>query len=188
MGFRICYFASRLPAIALASSLNLEVGEKVQEFPDGEGWVAGLKNSGWSILWSEDETFGSRSERLLATSSVKADLIHCEANETCMWSSAVFWSDGRPRWTVTHAGDGENIYDLSTDGELPEPFEDIKNKHFVSQKQDADVDHIFEIPLELAKFFTGFRHDTYLEPDDVDAFHIVRAQSKTGFFSKFLVR
>ena len=189
MGFRICYVAAQRPATELTTSLGLKIIGQDDEMPEGAWWVANLKQSGWSVLWSEDEEFGARSQELLAETSKTSDLIHCEVNETCMWSAATYWSDGKPVWTVTHAGDGDDIYDLTTEGTLPAQFADIKQQHFLKQEGDADCDQIFEIPLELARSFIGFRHEDVLEPDDVDTFYEVSsAPRKASFFAKVLGR
>lgn len=185
MGFRICYIASKLDPNEMVAALGLQIVGNEDEMPDSSWWIAVLKKSGWSVLWSEDEEFGARSRDQLADLSHKADLVHCEVNETVMWSSSEFWSKGKSVWNVTHAGDGDDRFDLNTKGELPSQFSDIKEQQFQTQKnEEEDVDHIFEIPLDLAKSYIGFRHEDFLQRDDVDEFRIIAAPPKAGFLSR----
>jgi hypothetical protein len=56
---------------------------------------------------------------------------------------------------------------METSGDLPADFDAIRAR--LSQKQDAagrkpQVDYIHDVPIELAKSLTGFRHDHF--PDD----------------------
>jgi hypothetical protein len=90
---------------------------------------------------------------------------------------------------VTHAGDGEDIFDLSVSGALPDGFSDLKQTHTSNQENDGEeVDHIFEIPLDLAASDFGFRHDSYLEQSDVETFLTIFAPKKKGLLSRILGR
>ena len=182
MGYRICYLASKLPPKKFADIFNLEIIDTTTEMPHNNWWIASLKNSDWSLLWSEDEDFGRRSQDLIKSASCKSDLIYCVVNETCMWSSSEYWSNGQLIWQVTHAGDGDDIFNLNVKGKLPPQFEDIREKHISAQKQEDDCDHIFGIPLELARVHINFRHEDQLEPNDVDEFHLISAPRKPNFF------
>ncbi|MDH3740470.1 MAG: hypothetical protein OER56_02635 [Hyphomicrobiales bacterium] len=188
MGFRICYIVSKLHPDELATELNLQITGTEDEMPVDDWWTAALKSSGWSVLWSQDEEFAVRSRDLLAELSHKADLVHCEINETVMWSSAEWWSKGKSVWSITHAGDGEDRFDLRTEGELPTGFRDIKERRFLSQQVDGEVDHVFDIPVELVRFITGFRYDDYLEREFVDEFRVLQAPPKTGILSRIFRR
>lgn len=188
MGFRICYIASKLDPDELAAGLNLQIAGSESAMPVDDWWTAVLKSSGWSILWSQDEEFGARSRDQLAELSYKAELVHCVVNETVMWSSAECWSKGKSVWTITHAGDGDDMFDLSTQGELPIGFRDIKERQFLSQQNDGEVDHVFDIPVKLVSSITGFRYDDYLEREAVDEFRVLEAPHKAGFLSRMFRR
>ena len=188
MGFRICYIGGNCPPEDLAAHMQMDVDGSTAEMPFGESWVAKIKESGWSVLWSEDETFVESNSSLISKASQSIDLISCEVNETCMWSSAEFLRDGKSVWKVTHAGDGEDIFDLSEHGTLPTEFEKLKTEHFDNQKVDVGCDHIFEIPLDTASFFLKFRHDQYLDPTSVDQFRILKEKKRPSFFGSLLGR
>ncbi|WP_156771546.1 hypothetical protein [Labrys sp. WJW] len=190
MGLRICYLASPIPAGEFAQRIGLSLGPNVSQAPDRGWWIAELKNHGWSILWAENEDFGRAIEQTLMTlSKTGADVILCEVNETVMWSSAECWSGGKSVWRITHAGDGENRYDLTVEGTPPNGFSTIRELHFDAQRYDDDcVDHIFDIPLNVAAEQHGFRHDVNLDADEVGGFWIVTPQRKGGLLSRLLGR
>lgn len=187
MGVRICYLASRASPEELVEATNLALGESTAEQPYGEWWIARLKRGGWTILWSENERFGQRSTEQVAELSKRYETYICEVNETVMWSSAEFWKEGQQIWKVTHAGEGEDVFDLSVSGALPEGFSDLKQMHTSNQEnEDEGVDHIFEIPLDLAASDCGFRHDGYLEQSEVESFVTILAPKKKGLLSRIL--
>jgi hypothetical protein len=147
-----------------------------------------LKN-GWTILWAQDETFGAGARDWIEQLSNEADIVHCEVNETVMWCSAEYWSGGRSRWKATHRGDGDDRFDLTVEGDLPPGFAEIRDRHFQAQRDDGeDVDHVFEIPLELARSIIDYRHEDYLEADDVDAFLVLEPPLKKGILARLFGR
>ena len=79
-----------------------------------------------------------------------------------MHSSASLWRDGSEVWSASHNGD-QLVFDLTTSGTLPDSFQELRDRIWAKQESEggerADVDHIFEIPLLLAKELTGFKHD-----------------------------
>lgn len=189
MGFRICYLATNASPEELSEALNLVIGDPAPEMPDGEWWIAKLKRSGWTILWSEDKGFGESTVEKIAELSRKYATYICEVNETVMWSSAAFWKDGQQIWKVTHAGDGEDIFDLSETGALPDGYLNLKQTHTLAQQNDGDdVDHIFEVPLDLAALDFGFRHESYLKQKDVESFLTIKVPKKKGLLSRIFGR
>jgi hypothetical protein len=158
MGFRICYVAAKIKPEDLAAGLERKVLREVEEMPfDSDWWVAEIKPKEWSVLWAEDGTFGRNAISQIAALSMTTDVIFCEVNETTMWSSAECWSKGNRTWVVTHAGDGEDRFDLSKSGDLPPALSEIETQLVADQNaDDGTVDHIFDIPLELAASYIAF--------------------------------
>jgi hypothetical protein len=102
----------------------------------------------------------------LAWMSADCRLIACSVEEHVMASSAEFWENGRRLWSVLHQGD-EVVDHLDTEGNLPAAFDAIERHYRNLQAQEPagplSVDHIFEIPLMLARSLVPFKHD---EADD----------------------
>jgi hypothetical protein len=80
-----------------------------------------------------------------------------------MCSHAAYWRDGQQIWSVYHNGGDRGTYDLQIQGNPPHHFSEIRDRLNSQQVQaggeKADVDHIFDVPVELARSITGYRHD-----------------------------
>jgi len=97
--------------------------------------------------------------------SADSQVIRCEINETIMRHSAEAWNFGVEKWRVVHDSE-QGIYDLTVTGDVPDIFDAIKKKYIKEQDaeggENAGVDFISEIPMDLAKAITGYKHDEYL--------------------------
>jgi len=82
--------------------------------------------------------------------------------EHAMASTAELWENGQQVWKVAHESE-QGIYHLATLGNLPAAFESIRQRRFEEQEhegsEDADLDVIIRIPLDLAQELTGFDDD-----------------------------
>ena len=94
-----------------------------------------------------------------------------------MVSEATGWRDGQRLWRVTHDAQ-TSIEDLQTEGELPSAFAAIRDRLAEEQRtaggKDSDTDYFFDIPVELAMSFTGYRHDATTQ-SLVDAFEVLES-------------
>jgi hypothetical protein len=65
-------------------------------------------------------------------------------------------------WWISHEGEN-GPKGLASDGDLPACFPSIRRELEEAQRadggDDADVDHIFDIPLKVAQSLVGFKHD-----------------------------
>jgi hypothetical protein len=85
-------------------------------------------------------------------------------HEGVMFSAAYGYDRGNARWSVVHNAQ-EGISDLSVSGAPPTELERIRER-LSKQQSDAggdaaDVDYIFDIPVELAATVCGYRHDQW---------------------------
>ena len=126
--------------------------------------------NGWLIVSSTKFDFAS--PKTIASVSSGGLAIGCAVEEHVMFSGVRTYEDGRLKWSVIH--DSENgIYDLSIGGEPPAELADIRYR--LTRQQDdsggshADVDFVFDIPIELAHAVCGFRHNGEL-PDPMPFF------------------
>ena len=187
MGFRISFIAAEMPAEALASALGMAVTGQDTEMPEQGPWVARLKPTGFSILWSEDELFGHKNDAALLTLSKSGTVLNCIVNETVMSSTVFCYQNGALVWDVHWQGDqGPVPENLSTSGTPPESFKAELARQAEAQAGAADVDFFFEIAPNLALEICGFRHDRYLSAEDVDAFHLLTPARKPSFFTRLL--
>jgi len=183
MGFRICYLATAAEPKVVAEYFGFAVSGTEEEMPDTTSWVARLTEAPRTILWVENPRFTSKNENKIAAFSEQHDIIACEVDETSMWCSATMWAAGQPKWSISHAGDGEDIFDLTVNGTPPAQFNEIRTTHEKKQREEDDCDQIFEIPLETARTFVNFRHDQWLEADRVERF-LLLSQTKQGFLNR----
>jgi len=104
-------------------------------------------------------------DKTLENLSKSGEAIGCFVEEHVMFSSASAWKNGKKLWHVAHKGEEGDVLDLETSGDLPAEFESIRKDLFAKQEKEATeddelkVDHVFDLPAQLAKKLTGFRHD-----------------------------
>jgi len=105
-----------------------------------------------------------------------------------MASSSELWSHGLRKWWISHEGiNGPKGLEFS--GELPNDFQLARSEMEAAQKEaggdKADVDYIFEIPLQVAKSITGFKHDEVSAHIVGNKFRIMRREvQQGGLFSR----
>ncbi len=129
----------------------------------GEHYLVGRSlQDGWYILIANSSDDPIANNKMLSELSKGGQAIVCSVEEHVMFSSCSFWDKGKKAWSVKHRGD-RNVFDLVKSGKVPKSYaslmEELVQKQKAESGENADVDHIFELPLELAKQLVGFRHD-----------------------------
>ena len=108
-----------------------------------------------------------------------------------MVSEATGWRDGQRVWRVTHDAQ-TGIKHLATDGELPAAFASIRDRLLAEQQtaggDDAGVDYRFDIPVELAMSFSGYRHDADTKGLAADSFEVLESTPPAHTKKSFLRR
>lgn len=114
---------------------------------------------GWYLVVSNRDELKLTEEATLKSLSYLGEAIACFVEEHVMVSTAMCYSKGAWIWTVKH--DAQKGADhLRALGKPPAEFAAIRDRLLKEQAEgDADVDYVFEIPVELAQALTGFRHD-----------------------------
>jgi hypothetical protein len=81
-----------------------------------------------------------------------------------MFSSCFAAQNGIFTWNVSHDAQ-EGTYDVSSTGSVPHQLEEIVNSKVDAQTAsggaDSDVDHLIDVPIDLAASFTGYRYDEF---------------------------
>lgn len=166
MGFAITWLAIRsertdqtLADLSLARTGKFEV--------DPESSVSTVRlTSGWQLLWCNDYDCPVLAAESLKMISSDQDVLICRIEEHVMASSAELWSKGRVVWSISHVGEHGPV-GLDVTGEPPASLNAIRKNLEAAQAADggldADVDHIFEIPLLIARSLVGFKHDESFE-------------------------
>ncbi|MBW8910456.1 MAG: hypothetical protein JF564_00815 [Sphingomonas sp.] len=119
---------------------------------------------GWLILFVDD--FDWADPQRVVELSEHGLVIGCQFNDKSMMGSVVSAAEkGGALWQVSHRPDYEphSAYHLDVKGDPPPALTALRDRHVRDQDEeggeDAGVDHIFEVPLELAKQVCGFRYD-----------------------------
>ena len=166
MGFSISWLAVR--GVTSAQILPL-VGARgtgqFEDIPESPLLGADLPD-GWYLLFANRFDFLETAP--LGALSADTTLVGCAVEEHVMTSYATGWYAGRRRWLVVHEAE-RSIRHLHVEGDPPPEFVAIRARQ--TARQDAapparererghvGVDYVFDVPVELARALTGFRHD-----------------------------
>ena len=161
-----------MPTERIRSILGLKPTGRSSPGFDWEFGGAALAN-GWQLIVQgfENEASGFR-EADLRDLAAEGTLVVCVVDEYALRSRTSGWTRGREAWSVTHDGADPSGAHLAVTGEVPPALEAIRARIYAEQN-DADraaeqgtdgghgleVDLIFELPIDLARELTGFRHD-----------------------------
>lgn len=176
MGFAISWLAvqGKDPDHVL-ETLGLSRTGETEEFPDSELTCAELPGA-WFLVAINRFDSPLSSEATLASLSIDCRLVACKVEEHVMYSAASGFENGARVWHVEHDAQ-QDTYHLSSQG-TPPP--ELAHFHAILKKQqdeaggaDADVDHIFDVPVALAEAITSYRHDRMPELDNAEPFEIL---------------
>lgn len=184
MGYSVNYVAARLRVETMADSLGLIRQSASRHMPERQSWIAQSRMTGWTIFFTRKANYIAKNVKALHAMSIKGDVICCEVIDTVNYTSAEYLKDGQTLWRIQHSG-SEDPDNLTVKGGTPSIFDDIKNHHIKAQSDDPDVDHIYEIPLGVARHYLNFRHDE--EPADglFESYWIVDLPKSKGLLSRF---
>ena len=160
MGFSLSWVAIDTAAEkTLFEHFGLEELEESADMPDFK--LSGARLQGWYLMVA-DRTVSLVDEQLLKSLSERGRVVAVMVEEHVMFSSAEEWLNGERIWGAIHNSEA-GLFHIGVEGELPGSYATIHQDQFAQQEKDggkdAGVDHIFDIPLELAAGITGYRHD-----------------------------
>jgi hypothetical protein len=160
MGFSISWIAFQTnDKHRVLSSIGLVDTGEADEANESPASGAVLP-TGWYVVFFNDYAFATP-ERL-AKFSAGRTVIACQVEEHVMASASFLYENGRRAWSVTHESE-RGPYDLSVDGEPPALFSSLRDVLLKQQEdaggENADVDFVFDVPVQLAAELCGYRHD-----------------------------
>lgn len=194
MGFSLSWLAikgsSRDSALSALGLRGTEVLEEIQE-----SRLSGvLLPSGWYLVVANRGDYPAFLEgKTLARLSATTDIVTCFVEEHVMCSHASQWRGGRELWSLMHTADTGSIEHLEIKGEPPAFFASIRDRLRAKQQEaggkKADVDFIFDIPVETAQQLTGYRHDHDIPDAGEKPFEVLEttdATPKRSWLRRFL--
>lgn len=172
MGYSISWLAVRaMDRQQLLAELSLETTGEREAIAEADLVMAELPGDWHITLSNRDERFVSPA--LLGPLSRGREVIACFVEEHVMYSEARGWSDGKPVWAVIHDGSA-GLDHLETEGAMPASFAGIRERLSLQRAAaEATADYLFDVPVELAKMLTGFRHDEDITGAEAEPFEVL---------------
>lgn len=129
--------------------------------------IANLPN-GWFVIRTQNDTgLVARYDR--KTLCRQGRLVVCDVAAVDPVSQATGYEQGEERWAVLHDGRNGDRLDLDVRGDVPDLLQPLRSRAFATaQREGTDPrgpDSMLDVPLELIRAVTGFRHD---RPQDVN--------------------
>jgi hypothetical protein len=119
----------------------------------------GQLSTGWYVVLSGVFGLQTLSDEVVQRLSVGCEVVRGSIEDNEMVSVAEGWKNGQRLWSVTH-DPSQGDEHLGVEGELPSIFASIRDRLLAEQRSETDpVDHVFDIPVQLAKSLTGYHPD-----------------------------
>lgn len=175
MGYSLSWAALKHGTLeTICAACNLRPTGAREEIPESNVVAAEISNGWHLVLYNRCEV----NDHVLAKLSAVGEVVSCFVEDHVMFSSASGWACGKQVWRVLHDCE-KGRYHLEIAGAPPAGLANIQKQ--LTEKQDAaggekaDVDYIYEIPAELAKALTGFRHDEDIKGPEEGAYRVLEA-------------
>jgi hypothetical protein len=173
MGFALHWAALKGGNLrSICSVFNLRSTGRREEIPEFD--FAGFElPTGWSLVLFHGKTI---KDELLEELSRSGEVVSCFVEDHVMFSTASGWRNQGPTRSVTHDCE-KGRFHLEIQGVVPPALEGIQSSMVALRKaaggEKAEVDHIYDIPAELAREVTGFRHDQDIPGLSGDAYDVL---------------
>ena len=183
MGFALSWIAVKgHSAQGVQAALGVRPTGKREELPESDLTGAQLSTELYLVVFNREELPPAK----LSEYSSSFELIYGFVEEHVMYCTVAAWQSGKELWSVVHDAQ-EGILHLAVNGTPPTSFAAIRDRLVADQKiedsQNPKVDHIFDIPVELAKELTGYRYDRDIERSGTAAFEVLEPV-KTSWLGK----
>jgi hypothetical protein len=170
---------------AICSAFGLRSTGKREEV--AESGINGVQlPSGWYVVQFDRSEL---KDQVLARLSRSQEVISCFVEDHVMVSWASGWREGKKTWSVAHDCQ-KGRFHLDINGEAPEQLKGIAERLIAEQEaaggEKADVDHVYDVPAELAKELVGYRHDQDTPGLNGEVFEVLERESVLGkLFGRF---
>lgn len=152
---------------AVLDTLGLaETGER-DELPAESPLAGAALDDDWYVVVFDRYGHDSVSDDTLHRLSQLGEVVAGAAEEHVMCCFSCGWQRGKRLWSTMHDAQ-RGVDHLEAEGAMPSGFDGIRERLLDEQGaagRDADVDYLYDIPLETAKLVSGFSYDE-AEADD----------------------
>lgn len=182
MGLSLAWIAVKgVTPEAVMESLGLEPGDGGRRKQAQVGALPG----GWTLYVDPDFERGFR-QPLDRLAALGAATVAARQEDHVMYAEARGYEASREVWRVVRDSEQEPYMHVAVTGEPPPQFASIRAKAFAEQEaeggEEAGVDMIYEIPLDLARSLCGFKADE--EWPDLTPTRPAGAAKGGGFFAR----
>ncbi|WP_144289822.1 hypothetical protein [Ideonella sp. A 288] len=158
MGISLSWVAvEALPSDEALRRLSLARTAKQCTYPF-KGVASHALPNGWFLVAAGRCDHRIANAQSMSALSKGCRAIACAMEEHVNFASAELWQDGARVWHVQHQGD-EDSQNMSREGEVPRRFHELLATAEPEDSESLEGHFHMDIPLILAKEFTGFRHD-----------------------------
>jgi hypothetical protein len=183
MGFSMSWVAVKgKPAADILGELQLRP-TGVRGLEGESPFVGSMSDDGWYLIVVSNDGLRILETSVLERLSAGCDVLTCTVEEHVMFSQAAGWKDGRRLWVVTHEGEDGPV-GIDEAGALPPEYAPIRTRLTKEQAAaggvDADVDHLFDIPVVLVQAFTGYKHDEPSTAFEARGFEVLESEAPAG--------
>ena len=188
MGFSGSWIAVRgVSPEHVNAALQLRFSGSREDVRESDRTGARLPSGFYLVLFLRKEL----SRGFLSRISAAFPLFYAFAEEHVMYSTVASWREGKELWSVVHDAQ-KGVMHLDVRGAPPSSYSAIRERLFAEQAKagsDAEVDYIFDIPVDLACELTGFRYDQDVPSMQKDGFEVLHRESgKPGILKKLFGR
>jgi hypothetical protein len=160
MGVSLSWIAIKnVPKERVLGWMNLKETRRPGEPMTSE--FCGAQHGDWYVVCAKGTAFAE--EENLFELSHECEVLGGIAEEMELRSQLVLYKNRSCVWRVEYLGDeGPKPEALEADGPVPPEFAAIRAEMLALQAnepRDADIDHIYDVPLELSRRLCGFHYD-----------------------------
>jgi hypothetical protein len=144
---------------------------------------------GWYVIFLNKFDHPLVSAESLSRLSQNCKIIAGQVEEHVMYSSCCEYSSGNRNWSISHDAQ-EDLFNLEVDGQPPDWFAEIKtemlNRQDAENRENAEVDFIFDIPVLVGEKACGHRHDRWKYDWGEPAFTELRGTKPRSILARLL--
>jgi hypothetical protein len=191
MGFALHWAALKGGNLeSICSVFKLRPTGRREEIPESD--IVGVElPTGWSLVLFHRKTI---KERHLEELSKFGEVVSCFVEEHVMFSTASGWKYGGVTWSAIHDCN-KGLSHLEVEGPAPPAIDETRQRLLAAQNagggEKAEVDYLFDAPVEIARQLTGFRHDQDVPGMTGEVFHVLEPAKESrlstgagGLFSR----
>ena len=181
MGFRVSWIAhSAISPNVLLQTLGSERTGERDEFPDVGWYLLEMPDPAWTILIADGSANFAKLDESIAQSFSKEgnETLFFWCSDTMMTSQLMQFRDGKKVWSIDFDCEARG-QELRLSGDLPKIVQAAHANMTEMESDDEEGAEGYELPADMGKELTGFRHDMDVDTDDDEPFQVITEPTRT---------